>query len=218
MIVKYIQTWQLQDSCEWIGFACQGFGCRVASGRSFQKLPPCPSPRWLQAKAISTGGRASGIRVKKGEKNPEKNASGERSERNSPAGTKGGEGAADAGAEILWQPVVKAMVRHLCPCSPWRNSTCSPWRSPQGRDGCLKKAVWSPHRSRFLAGLVPLEQPVPEGLHPVLLGQAVKNCSPGRGLSLGEFGENCLCGSTPTLEQGQSEEFSPWGGRSRIQE
>jgi len=55
-------------------------------------------------------------------------------------------------------------------------------------------------RAGLLAGLVTpwghtLEQPVPEGLHPMgrtMLGQSVKSCSPWEGLTLEKVVENCL--------------------------
>lgn len=74
---------------ECIGFACQGFGCRLAAVRSCQKPPPCLTPRWLQAKAISDGDSTSEIRVKKGKKPAWFFTAGERSERDSPANTRG---------------------------------------------------------------------------------------------------------------------------------
>ena len=74
----------------------------------------------------------------------------------------GGGGAADAGAEIPLQPVVKTMVKKAVPPQPMEDdgeqiSTCSPWRTPcrirqmpkGGRD-----PMGSPCWSRLLAGPV----------------------------------------------------------------
>lgn len=58
--------------CEWqvsvLGLLVKGLATGWLSARSCQKLPLCLTPRWIQAKAISDSGSASGVRVKKGKK------------------------------------------------------------------------------------------------------------------------------------------------------
>lgn len=76
----------------------------------------------ILSKAISNGSGASGIIDLRG-KSYCATLAGERSESTSSADIKareeeGGGGAPDARAEIPLQPVVKTVVRQLCPCSP----------------------------------------------------------------------------------------------------
>ena len=136
----------------------------------------------------------------------------------------------------------------LSPCSPWRStveqiSTCSPWRIPHHSRGMPEKGcdpVESPCWSRLLAGPVApwreeptqvcwqdlwprggptLEQPVPEGLHPVEGIHTAAICEELQLVGRTHVGEVCggLClpWEGPHVGAGEEcEELSPWGGRN----
>jgi len=129
----------------------------VASVRSCQKLPPCPTepvpagsridPPLAKAKPISDGGSSSGTTyLRRGEKL--QRVRGVRPcERHNSADTKASEaggGTPGARAEIPLQSVEKTMVRQAVPLQSVveQISTCSPLRGLHARaGGCLKEAV-----------------------------------------------------------------------------
>ena len=147
----------------------------------------------------------------------------------------GGGGARVARAENLsLQLVMKTMVRQVVPLQPWRPmvehiSTCSPWKWFHAEaGGCLKQdvALWGacqdpadPWRAEPMleqvcwydlwpCGGPTLEQPVPEGLHPMgrdqLWGSPWRAAARGKDSHRRSLWRAVSLERNLTLEQGQS--------------
>jgi len=182
-----------------------------------------------KAKPISEGGSTSVITyLRRGRKNCGKMAvkrAVRQFERNNSAGTKvseegGGGGAPVAGAETFpLQPVEQTMVRQAVPLQPMEvhsGANIHPCKEPHaGAGGCLKEAVtpwgahtgagpWqdlrtrgerSPRRSRFAGrACAPVGDPCWRSVF-------LRDYSPWKGPTLGQFVKNCTPWEGPTVEQ-----------------